>query len=61
MSTIHCSEQECIYQKDGVCYLNTVTAKTQRHPSSSCLYFCAADRENDAVLNLKNASQNPQK
>ncbi len=40
MSTVFCSERDCIYQKDGLCNLNTVTAKAGTStPSSSCLYF----------------------
>ncbi len=57
MSTIHCSEQACLYQKDGLCYLNVITNKIEPHPSSACFYFYKA--KNNETNPLKNEAQNP--
>lgn len=57
MSTIHCSEQGCLYQKDGLCYLDVITEKVEPHPSPACFYFNNEDK--NASSPLKNEVQNP--
>ncbi len=55
MSTILCDEQTCVYQKDGICNLDSVnTQKIPKNPSS-CVYFSSA-----ADVSLKNEAQNQQ-
>ena len=62
MSTVFCSERNCVYQKDGLCELNTVRARPEHllavsssvPPTSSCLYF----RPRDAKFKPKNEVQN---
>ena len=51
MSTIYCSDSQCIYQKDGVCELNTIaiTPLTNK-TNSSCLYFKEKNIKNSESL-----------
>lgn len=56
MATIPCAEEHCIHQKDGYCYLDTVSAKKMNEASSSCLYFASKATASEALQD--NATQN---
>lgn len=53
LSTVRCSEHECVYQNDGYCMLDT--AKPSVCPINSdirCVYYCTRD-----MLNQKLSAQ----
>lgn len=39
MSTISCGEQQCIYQKDGICNLDSIKSQKISPDFSKCVYF----------------------
>ncbi len=45
MSTIHCTERNCFYQKDGTCFLNTITPTVVKDYGRVCIYFRDKNQE----------------
>ncbi len=51
MSIVPCSDQSCIYQKDGQCELNTVTTGIHASSTSSCFYYQTKTNSENEVQN----------
>ena len=56
MSTILCTEKKCIYQKDGICNLDTITMQIIPEQSSACIYY----RDDYTITDSKNEEKNLQ-
>lgn len=55
LSTVPCSENECVYQNDGMCTLDTAKSPTKNGlKNKACIYFCQNDK-----VNSNNQGQKP--
>ena len=53
--SINCTEKGCRYQKDGICFLNTIKPQMTSSLSSVCYYFY------NKLSTQENSMQNQQK
>lgn len=55
--TVPCSKNQCIYQKDGLCMLDTAKAPAQTQIiDNECMYYCTEEYLTQ-LINSKNPAQ----
>ena len=55
--TVPCAKNQCIYQKDGLCMLDTAKAPAQLQSiDNECMYYCTEEYLTQ-LINSKNPAQ----
>lgn len=51
LSTVPCSKANCVYQKDGMCMLETVKSPTKTDAKNlDCVYYASSNSKNQAQI-----------